>query len=212
MVKKSPAEMPENVTQMPQFVGRRQAREARRIEAEGELFNLPKTGGQARVRRPSLLDASIIGVLPQSSQAEVAGFMQDLVNRRGAVADAKKKDKDAVAVNEGVELLMMAQKRTALAADLCVACFITPRLFKTEAELDSWLEVHPDDDFAMLVDDLHPDERAGFLMAAFEEMGGVADSRLTTFRGKPIRDVSPQSNEQAPAETIGADGTEGTGI
>lgn len=122
---------------------RAQAQAARNQETVlGFKYELPYTGGFARVRLLSIADRATIDGLPKSIQDEL----------QNELLKSSRNGKEVLSVRASIE----TQEK--LANAFCVLGFIKPRLVLTEADVD------PSDPYCWTVGDLHMEERTGYLL------------------------------------------------
>lgn len=148
---------------------RQQAREMRRIEAEGVPFFLHITGMEAKVRRLSFADKAMLMGLPSHLQHELSAaynqFSSNTTQKTRTVQDMAR----AAANDERI------------ANALCCAGFLEPRLTMTEAEADL-----ARDDGVWWVGDLHIEERKRYMNLVLgnggeedlKRIAGFLDTRL----------------------------------
>ena len=133
----------------PHIPSRKEARERRKREERGFMYPLPHTGGVAHVKIPSLATIATHAGLPADAQEMVLRVFREAGTEAGANVAVTW---DRLARNQDRQMV--------LANAMCIAGFVVPRLVLSEDDLPA------DDDsesHVMTVDDLHVDERLGFL-------------------------------------------------
>lgn len=146
---------------------RDKARATIQREERGYLFELPYTGGQARVRR-----------IPLAHLATVAGLSSEM---QGTVLEVFREVQTGgtFAVKNWQDLERNQQRQEQLANGLCIAGFLQPRLTESEAEADAandpnvlWVgEIAIQDRLAYLQTVMNPDSEAAKALAPFPENG-----------------------------------------
>jgi hypothetical protein len=157
----------------PVYVTRAMAKKAREREAEGVLMELPYTGGYARVRILELADKASLGWVPDHLRDKLAKMM-NLIN------DPSSGGKVVSGTEAFARILKQTEDIEELANAFCIRGFVKPRLVAREIDLD------PDDEFQMVVTDLHINERVSYVNAC---MPAPEEARILD----PFRRRSPQA-------------------
>lgn len=142
---------------------RAEARAKREEEQAGYWLPLRRTGGHIHVRALSVADKNTLAGLPTAMQRRVLDVFAESSRQPTRAATVEQWEKN----RERVETMANA---------VCLAAAIRPRLYEREEDIPA------DDPEAMLVADLHIDERIYVLNFVLGQLGEEEVARLEPFR------------------------------
>jgi hypothetical protein len=171
----------------PHIPTRAEARQKRQQEQIGFQYPLPYTGGVAHVRIPSLATITNYAGLPTEAQERVLRVFRDAAAEGAGASMALTWDR----------LGKNQERQIEIANALVVAGFIAPQVRFSDDQID------PGDPHMLTVDDLHVDEKLGFLNLCIGQNRAEA-ARLEPFPVAGIRrleTVSPDAAHPITAES-----------
>lgn len=173
-----------------QIVTRKRAQDSRKERSEGVFFELPVTGGFARVRMLNLADANALTWIPNE-------LVETFVRVANEI-EGQEKIKSKAVLNSAAAFKSLTQRiadANRLADAFCVYGFIKPTLTATQEEADQ-----ANSDSVMWVEELDIDERMAYMEQCFAGSDMQGARILDPFRRKRLSDASHKQGNQAAAK------------